>query len=125
VLHWNRLQHASANPLGQAARGGDGQDAEEGAARGNPGQGALEHADREAAIEQVAGDDRGERAIGREVGAQEHGGGLDASPIEGGLQQRRGQVKDRDGIANQRQRRAHAVEALVVAGHRQVTGLPP
>lgn len=126
VLHWNLVQHETlANPRGQAPSSIARQDAEQGAAGWNPGEGPLEHADGEAAIEQVANGEGGERAVGGEVGAQQSPTWADTRLSERRLEQRRRQMQDRNRVADQRQRRAHPIKAVGVVGDDQVTGLPP
>ena len=74
---------------------------------------------------EVAGGERGERAVGVEVGPQEDGGDRDARLGKQGPQQRRRQVNRRDGVPRQGQRRPDRVELERVAPDREVTGLTP
>jgi hypothetical protein len=107
----------------KAAEGRRRKDSEEGAARGNPRQRSLQHPRPQVTVEQVGDRQGGERAIGGQVGAKQGRRRADARLSERGLQERRRKVDDRGRVADQRQRRADALEGGVVDRHREMAGL--
>jgi hypothetical protein len=117
-------QEAPANRCRKPARGLGWQDAEEGTAGRNPGEGALEDADGDASIEQVGGDEGGQGTVGVQVSAEQGTAETDAGCGQQVLDEGRRQVQHSDRVANERQRGADAAEGLLIARDREVAGLP-
>jgi hypothetical protein len=100
------------------------EDAEKRAARRHPGERALEDADGETAIKQVTHCKGGERTVRGKIGPQQDTGGLDARRDQRFLKHPRWGMHNRDRVADQRQRRAHALKGIRITTNREMTSLP-
>ena len=78
----------------------------------------------QATADQIANRERGEGTVLAEVCSEHRAGGPDAGAGERLLKSRRRQVNNRDRVANQRQRRTHALERLGLVRDGKVAGLP-
>ncbi len=99
-------------------------DAEQRTTSWDPPKRVLEDLGTQPATDKIANRQRGEGAIGVEIGAQHRAASPDACIGERHLKPRRWQVDDRDRVANQRQRRTHALERLGLVRDGKVAGLP-
>jgi hypothetical protein len=102
-----------------------GQGSEQSCTCSQPANWALEHGDAKVFRHQVAGGERGEGAVGRKVGSEQHGGGPDASFVEQRPHQSRRQVDDAGRLADERQRRRDPLDPLRIGRQGQMTDLPP
>jgi hypothetical protein len=101
------------------------QDAEQCTPCRHPGKGALENADGESAIEQIAHSEGGEGPVRSQIGAEQDAGGIDAGGEQNVLEKRRRHMQSRCRVADQRQRRAYVLEGIGIAANREMTSLPP
>jgi len=70
-------------------------------------------------------DERRERPVGLELGAEQDGAGFDSSEVQNVLEEPGGQVQHGDCLTHQRQHRGQALEPFDIARHRQVAGQSP
>jgi hypothetical protein len=102
-----------------------GQDTEQRASSGHPGERPLQHADEQVASPKQLSDREGrERAIGVEVGAEQDAAGLDSTNAQNVLEEPRRHVQHRDPLAHKRQRGGQALEGFSIARHREMTRPP-
>jgi hypothetical protein len=118
------FQKGFRKTAGETARRVQGQDAEERAPRRHPCQRALQHADAQVALTQLAHDQGGEGPIDSEVGTEQNTADAETGVEEITAGSRRN-VERRDRLADERQDGSNGPVPLLVRIDRQVTGLPP
>ncbi len=98
-----------------------GQNAEERAPGRHPCEWPLQHADEQAAPLKLPHDERGERPVGLEIGAEQDGTRFKPPDAQKVLEEVRRNAQDGDRFTRQWQRRGQALERFRISRHRQVT----
>jgi hypothetical protein len=110
---------------GDAARGLGGQSTKERAPSRHPGQGPLQHSHEQVALTQLAHDQGGEGPIHGEIGTEQDAGDLDGLGVDDLTARHRRNAQDRNRLANEGERGADALQALLARFNREVTDLTP